>query len=61
MYWICTNCNEKVDFESQMKDVFSIEDEADFCVESGLWFHTIQCNCGAEWYINISPINVRTL
>ena len=49
---------KEVDFENQMKDVFSVDDEADFCVESGLWLHTITCECGAEWYVGISGINL---
>ena len=47
MWWECCECGSKVDFSKQMKEVFSYEDEADFDVESGLWFHTIECDvCG---------------
>jgi len=64
MWWQCPNCKKKVDFEEQLREVFDVwfkdsDGEAEFAVEKdcGLWFHTISCNCGAEWIISISGMN----
>lgn len=62
MYWKCPNCDSKVDFEKQMRYVFSEDEEADFDAESGLWFHTIECEneeCNAYWVTSISKMNVE--
>lgn len=59
MWWVCPNCKSKVNFEKQMRYVFSDEDEADFDPESGLWMHTIDCTCGAYWTTGIGKMELR--
>jgi hypothetical protein len=60
MWWKCPNCQSKVDYSQQMNYVFSDDDnEADFDPESGLWMHTITCNCGAYWTTGISSMAIR--
>lgn len=59
-WWKCPICGEKVDFTRQMFDVFDIEDgEAIFSPESGVWFHTIFCECGTSWVMSISEMIER--
>lgn len=60
LWWKCPNCEEKVDYLKQMKQVFDYESgEAEFCAESGLWVHTISCDkCNAQWHTSISKMNV---
>ena len=57
LHWMCPNCKSLVDFQSQVNEVFSEDNEADFCPESGLWIHTIECSCGTQWYMSISGMN----
>jgi hypothetical protein len=57
LWWECPKCKERVNFSEQAKEVFNYEDgEANFVVDKGggLYFHIIQCNCGAEWIFSIS-------
>jgi hypothetical protein len=54
MWWICPNCDTPVDFQGQMEEVFDPDDmQAEFDPESGLWLHTISCDCGADWIVSI--------
>lgn len=57
LHWKCPNCKEKVDFNNQMDYVFDEDGEADFDPKKGLYFHTIVCNCGANWIVSISEMN----
>lgn len=55
LYWKCSKCKEKVDFEFQMCEVFDENEEADFDPSSGLMMHTISCgNCDTNWIVSIS-------
>lgn len=56
LWWKCPNCEEKVGFTDQMADIFDKAGEADFDPKRGLWFHTLDCPCGAEWVVSISEM-----
>jgi hypothetical protein len=58
LWWKCPNCESKVDFTDEMSFVFDEEGEADFDPKSGLWFHTIMCDCGASWSVSIGKMEV---
>ena len=58
LWWKCPNCKGKVDFTTAMSEIFSVDNKADFCPKSGLWFHTISCDCGAYWVTSISSMNI---
>lgn len=55
LWWKCPICHEKIDFYKQLLYVFMWDGEADFDPEYGM-FHTIECDCGAKWHVNISDI-----
>lgn len=55
MFWVCPECNEKVDFLEQMQYLFDENGEAEFDAELGVFFHTIICEkCNSCWTISIS-------
>ncbi len=58
MHWKCPNCKEKVDFAEQMSLVFDEDGKSEFDAERGLIFHTIMCDCGANWTVSISDMEV---
>ncbi|MEC0031027.1 hypothetical protein [Bacillus cereus] len=59
MWWKCPDCNNPVDFENQLHEIFEADnEEAMFDPELGVWMHTIKCECGAYWVMGISPINL---
>lgn len=58
MWWKCPNCNSKVDYSNEMSFVFDEEGEAEFDPKRGLMFHTIMCDCGANWSTGISEMFV---
>ena len=57
LWWLCPNCNEKVDFQKGISSIFESDGEASFEPKSGVIFHTILCsNCEAEWSVSISEM-----
>lgn len=57
-WWECPNCGEKVSFNKQMFNCFDYGDgSADFSPESGIFFHTITCECGAYWVMSLSEMH----
>lgn len=56
MHWKCPNCSSKVNFQDQMELVFTFDNEADFDPKHGLYFHTIECDCGAYWITSIGKM-----
>lgn len=57
LWWKCPNCQRKVDFSQQLLYVFDGEDgEAVFDPNSGIYFHTISCECGCDWIMTLSEM-----
>lgn len=56
LFWICPDCNKRVDFSKQLYEVFEEDGEASFCPKGGLFLHTISCDCGCDWFIMISDV-----
>lgn len=54
MWWECPRCGQKVDFIKQVGELFEEDGEASFDPNGGVWFHTISCDCGCEWIMELS-------
>ena len=59
MYWICPKCERKVNFYKQVDLLFDENGEAEFDAKNGVYFHTIDCECGVEWIMSISDMEER--
>lgn len=59
LWWKCPNCKSQVNFSDEASYVFDNDDgEADFDPKKGLYFHTIVCECGANWIMSISGMEI---
>jgi len=57
LFWICPDCNIRVDFLTQMKKLFDEDGDALFEPERGVCFHIIQCKCGKKWVMDMETLN----
>lgn len=56
MWWECPSCGKRVDFNEQISELFNNNGEAYFDPNRGVWFHTIECECGCKWIMTLSGI-----